>query len=165
LEIPSKVQAGDLVHVPLGLNNSASIYQDTIGYIMQSKKEIPLTGAQKGLVLSITPEGGIIHWSSARPNTSLIDPSCLIGMVKLLPYQDGITLPGDNSDHGSTKIVDSATTAQSETHSAMRHSREVFMAEQPPHIPMPNPPDIQDGEETESNISPDAPAPNREMDE
>jgi hypothetical protein len=30
---------------------------------------------------------------------------------------------------------------------------------------MPNPPDIQDGEETESNISLDAPAPNREIDE
>jgi hypothetical protein len=29
---------------------------------------------------------------------------------------------------------------------------------------MPNPPDIQDGKETESNISLDAPAPNREMD-
>jgi hypothetical protein len=34
LEIPSEVQARDLVRVPLGLNNSASIYQDTIGYIM-----------------------------------------------------------------------------------------------------------------------------------
>jgi hypothetical protein len=30
---------------------------------------------------------------------------------------------------------------------------------------MPNPSDIQDGEETESNISPDAPTPNRETDE
>jgi hypothetical protein len=33
-EIPSKVQAGDLVRFPLGLNNSASIYRDTTGYIM-----------------------------------------------------------------------------------------------------------------------------------
>jgi hypothetical protein len=33
-EIPSKVQAGDLVHFPLGLNNSASIYRDTTGYFM-----------------------------------------------------------------------------------------------------------------------------------
>jgi hypothetical protein len=30
---------------------------------------------------------------------------------------------------------------------------------------MPNPLDIQDGEDTDSNISPNAPAPNREMDE
>jgi hypothetical protein len=64
LEILSKVQDEDLVHFPLGLKNSASIYQDTISYIMQSEQEIPLTGAQKGLVLSITPEGGIFHWLS-----------------------------------------------------------------------------------------------------
>jgi hypothetical protein len=61
--------------------------------------------------------------------------------------------------------MDNAMTILSKTHSAMRHSREVFMAEQPPQIPMPNPLDIQDGEENESNISLDAPAPNREMDE
>jgi hypothetical protein len=86
-------------------------------------------------------------------------------MVELLPYQDGRTLPADNSKHDSTEIVDSAMTAQSGTHSAMRHSREVFMARQPPQIPMPNPPDIKDGEETESNISLDALAPNEETDE
>jgi hypothetical protein len=86
-------------------------------------------------------------------------------MVELLPYQDDITLPTDNSDPGSTKILDSAMTAQSRTNSAMRHSREVFMAGKPPQIPMLNPPDIQDREEIESNISPDAPALNRETDE
>jgi hypothetical protein len=83
---------------------------------MQSEKDIPLTGAQKGLVLSITPEGGIIHWSGARPGTSSTDSSRLVGMVELLPYQDGRTLPADNSDHGSTEIMDSVMTAQSRTH-------------------------------------------------
>jgi hypothetical protein len=132
LEIPSEVQDEDLVRFPLGLKNSASIYQDTISYIMQSEQEIPLMGAQKGLVLSITPEGGIIHWPSAQPDTSSTDPSRLVGMIELLPYQDDRTLPADNNDHGSTKILDSATTAESGAHSATRHSREVFMAEQPP---------------------------------
>jgi hypothetical protein len=61
LEIPFEVQGGDLDHFPLELKNSTSIYQDMISYIMQSKQEIPLTGAQKGLVLSIKPEGGIVH--------------------------------------------------------------------------------------------------------
>ena len=75
-------------------------------------------------------------------------------MVELLPYQDDITLLVDNNDHGSTEILDITMTAESRTHSAMRHSREVFMAGQPPQIPMPNPPDIKDGEETLSNISP-----------
>jgi len=112
-----------------------------------------LTGAQKGLVLSITPEGGIVHWSGARPSTSSSDPFCLVDMVELLPYHDGSTLPADN-DHGSIEILNSVTTAESGTHSAPRHSREVFMAVNPPQIPMPQAPDIQEGEETLSNISP-----------
>ena len=49
----------------LGLKNSASIYQDTIRHLVQSEQEIPLAGAQRGLVLSITPEGGIVHWLGA----------------------------------------------------------------------------------------------------
>jgi hypothetical protein len=91
------------------------------------------------MVLSITPEGGIVHWSGAQHDTSSIDPSRLVGMMELLPYQDGRTLPADNNDHGSMEIVDSTTTAQSRTNSATRHSREVFMAGQPPQIPMPTP--------------------------
>jgi hypothetical protein len=39
------------------------------------------------------------------------------------------------------------------------------MAGHPPEIPMPQAPDIQDGEETLSNISPDPPAPAKETDE
>ena len=86
-------------------------------------------------------------------------------MVGILPYLDGRTLPADNNDHVSTEILDIATTAESKTHSAMRHSREVFMAGQPPQIPMPNPLDIQDGEETLSDISPNTAPPNGETDE
>ena len=122
-------------------------------------------GAQIGLVLSITPEGGIVHWPGARPDTSLTDPSHLVGIVELLPYQDGRTLPVDNNDHGSTEIVDIVMTAESRTHSAMRHSREVFMAGQPSQIPMAYPLDIQDGEEALFDISPDTAPPNRETDE
>ena len=132
---------------------------------MQSKQEIPLMGAQKGLVLSITPEGGIIHWLGARPDISSIDPSRLVGMVELMPYQDDRTLPADNNDHDSIEILDSMMAAESRTHSAMRHSKEVFMARQPPQIPMPNPLDIQDGEEALSDISPDTTPPNGEMNE
>ena len=44
------------------------------------------TGAQRGLVLSITPNGGIIHWPDAWPDTSFIDLSHLVGVVELLPY-------------------------------------------------------------------------------
>ena len=86
-------------------------------------------------------------------------------MVELLPYQDGRTLLADNNDHGSTEILDITTTVESGTHSATRHSGEVFMAGQPPQIPMPNPPDIQDGEEALSDISPDTTPPNGETNE
>ena len=36
LEIPSEVQREDPIHFPLGLKNLASIYQDTISYLLQS---------------------------------------------------------------------------------------------------------------------------------
>jgi len=94
-----------------------------------------------------------------------MDPSHLVSMVELLPHQDDITLLADNNDHGSTEILDITTTVESRTHSAKRHSREVFMAGQPPQIPMPNPPYIQDGEEALSDISPNTAPPNKEMDE
>ena len=84
-------------------------------------------------------------------------------MVELLPYQDGSTLLSDD-DHGSIEILNSVMTAESRNHSAPRHSREVFMAGHPPQIPMPQAPDIQDGEETLWNISPDAPTPENEID-
>ena len=131
---------------------------------MQLEQEIPLIGAQKGLVLSITPEEGIVHWSGARPSTSSIDPSHLVSMVELLPYQDCSTLPADD-DHGSMKVLDSAMTVESGNHSAPRHSREVFMAGHPPKIPMPQAPNIQDGEETLSNIYPDTSTPIEETNE
>jgi hypothetical protein len=57
-------------------------------------------------------------------------------MVELLPYQDGSTLPADDG-HGSTEIPDSTMTVESGMHSAPRHSREVFMVDHPPQIPMP----------------------------
>jgi len=86
-------------------------------------------------------------------------------MVELLPYEDGSTLPADYNDHDSIEILDIAMTIESRTHSAMRHSREVFIAGQPPQIPIPNPPDIQDGEEALSDISPNIAPPNRETNE
>ena len=46
---------------PLGLRNPASAYQELIQDLFRLAQEIPLTGAQKGLVLSITPQGYIVH--------------------------------------------------------------------------------------------------------
>lgn len=87
------------------------------------------------------------------------------GVIELLPYQDDRTLPADNNNHGSTEILDITMIVESGTHLATRHSREVFMARQPPQIPIPNPPDIQDGEEALSDISSDTTPPNGETDD
>lgn len=85
-------------------------------------------------------------------------------MVKLLPYLDGGTLTTDDNHH-SIEILKSVMTVESGTHSAPRHSREVFMVGHPPHIPMPQAPDTEDGDETLSDISLDALPPNGETDE
>jgi hypothetical protein len=138
----SEVQSGNLARFPLGLSNSASIYQDSINHLMQSEQEIPLMGAQTGLVLSITSEDGIVHWPGARLDISSADSSRLVSMVELLPFQDGSTLPTDSDDHDSIEILGIATTIELGMHLTTRHSREVFMAGQPPQIPMPTPPDI-----------------------
>ena len=42
LEVLSKVQFEDQVCFPLRLSNSASTYQDSINYLLQSEQEIPL---------------------------------------------------------------------------------------------------------------------------
>ena len=86
-------------------------------------------------------------------------------MVELLPYIEDRTLPVDNNDHGSIEILDITLTRESKTHSAIRHSREVFIDGQPPQIPMPNPLDIQGEEETLFDISLDTAPPNGETDE
>ena len=52
--------------------------------LMQSDQEIPLTGAQRGLVFSATSEGNIVHWPGVRPFN---DPSVslrLVGMMSQL---------------------------------------------------------------------------------
>jgi len=61
LKIPFEVQAEEPSSFQLGLKNTSLIYQDTINHLMQSQQEIPFIGAQKGLVLSIMPKGGIVH--------------------------------------------------------------------------------------------------------
>jgi len=129
---------------------------------MQSNREIPLLGAQQGLVLSITSEGCIVHWPGTKPLNDSSDPSRLVGMVELMPYQDGSTLPME--DTGSTEILTNTEMAESGTNSVLSHTREVFMLRQPPQIPMPQAPDVQPDDETLSNISADTPAPANETD-
>ena len=122
-----------------------------------------MTGAQKGLILSITPKGSIVDWPGAQPHATSSDPFRLVGMVEILPFQNASTLPSD--EDGSTEILTSITTVESETCTMPSHSREVFMVRQPPQIPMTEAPDIQSGDEDLSNISLDALPPVNETDD
>lgn len=83
-----------------------------------------------------------------------------------LPFQMGTTLPEDNSD-GSTEIMSSASTAESETHSTLlceSSSREVFMMPAPRPLVAPIPPDVQSGDELSDEMTDDEAAPANESD-
>jgi hypothetical protein len=56
---------------PLGLRNTAFTYQDSIQGQVNPVREILLAGAQEGLVLSVTPQGFIVHWPGSRPKMTL----------------------------------------------------------------------------------------------
>ena len=97
---------------------------------MQSDQEIPLTGAQRGLVFSATSEGNIVHWPGVRPFNDPSVSSRLVGMNRMmsrLPFQVGTPLP-IIEEEGSTEILSSALTAESGTNSTVcyAHSREVY---------------------------------------
>lgn len=113
LETPSDVRIKDLSHLPLRFRNATSIFQKLIQHLLQSEQEIPLVGSQKGLVLSITTKGGIIHWPSTRPLATSSDPFRLVGLVEILPYQDGSTFPSE--DNGSIEILASVAIIESKT--------------------------------------------------
>lgn len=84
-------------------------------------------------------------------------------MVELLPYQEGSTLPTE--DMSSTDVLDSVAMAESRTNNTLCHNREVLMVRQPPHIPMPQPPDVQSGDESLSSSSADTPTAAKGTDE
>lgn len=127
---------------------------------MQSDQEIPLTGAQRGLVFSATSEGNIVHWPGVRPFNDPSVSSRLVSMVSRLPFQVSTPLP-IIEEEGSTEILSSASTAESGTNSTVcyAHSREVFMLRQPLQAP-----DVNLGDENLSDISVDAVGPPNESD-
>jgi hypothetical protein len=162
----SEFHLGSLPEVPSpfpqGLRNVASNYQESLQDLVNPAQEIPLTGAQKGLMLSVTPQGYIIHWSSSMPDDTILDSSRLVGMVQILPYQDGDTIRDEDA---TTELLYSTSTAESGTNSRAMHTQEVFMVHARSPLIMPKAPDIRSLDETETNISPDALPPINETDE
>jgi hypothetical protein len=68
-----------------------------------SVREVPLTGAQEGLVLTITPQDYLVHWPVSVSESGDIR---LVDEAAILPYQEGSTLydtdPISNSDNTCT---------------------------------------------------------------
>jgi hypothetical protein len=139
---------------PLGLCNAAFVYQDLLQGWVNRAQEIPLTGAQRGLVLSITLQGFIIHWPRSRLDDSYPNSSQVIAMADIFSYQDGDSLPSD--DHSSMEILKSSDMVESATNRVFVPAQEVFMVCGRSPLHAPTLPDINSDDESPSATSPDA---------
>ncbi|HET8670998.1 MAG TPA: hypothetical protein VFM05_10340 [Candidatus Saccharimonadales bacterium] len=141
---------------PLGFRNAAHIYKELLESNFQSV-EVPLTGAQQGLVLSLTRQGYAVHWPGAKPGEMISDDTRIVGMVEILPFQEG----GAVCEDASTEIIQSVSSAESTMSWVSPISREILMVRQRTPIIRPIQPEILEGEETEEAISDDQqPIPN-----
>jgi hypothetical protein len=96
---PSGNRGPNLVRLPLGFKNTASVYQTSVSRLTLSTldqeeegyEEVPLTGAQQGtwLVLTATLEGKIVHWPGVRLLGDSSNPPRVVATMDLLPYQAG----------------------------------------------------------------------------
>jgi hypothetical protein len=116
-----------------------------------------LTGAQKSLVLTITSQDYIVHWSgsiSEDNNTRLVDATIV------LPYQEGDSI----RDAKASEILNNSNSIEIGMNDRAIRTREVFMVHcsQSPLIP-PEQPDVRSSDESESNISPDAQGDDSEL--
>ena len=118
-------------------------------------------GAQQGLVLSLTKQGYAVHWPGVKPEPKIPDSPRLIGMVEILPYQDGEEICED----GPTEIIGSSSLAESDSSTSGVLAREVFMVRPRSPLVRPQAPDVIEGEETEEVISQDQPPQANETDE
>jgi hypothetical protein len=114
-------------------------------------QRIPLTGAQKGLVLTVTSQYYIVHWPgfiSEDGNTGLVDATIV------LPYQEGDSI---RDAEVSTEILNNSDSTKAGMNDGAIRTREVFMVHcsRSPLIP-PEQPDVRSSDKSESNISPDA---------
>jgi hypothetical protein len=102
-------------------------------------QKLQLTGAQEGLMLTVTPKDCLVHWPGTYPLNSNVQ---LVEEVITLPYQKGSTLRDANT---LTKVLNSQA--------SLVPGREAFMIRRPLPMP-PTAPDVRSSDESESNISP-----------
>jgi hypothetical protein len=111
--------------IPIGLNNMAKSYQDLLPEVAGPVRRIRLIGAQEGLILTMTSQDCLVHWSGPIPRSGNAQ---LVNEIAVLPYQKGSMLYDTNA---STEDINNSSKADIE---AIR-AREVFMVRQSPLIP------------------------------
>jgi hypothetical protein len=137
-----QVSSKKLGHLLTGLNNVAKTYQDSLRGMNGRIQKLQLTGAQEGLMLTVTPEECLVHWPGIYPLNNNVQ---LVEEAITLPYQKGSTLRDANTP---TKVLSSKA--------SLVPDREVFMIRRPLLIP-PTAPDVRSLDESELNISPNVP--------
>jgi hypothetical protein len=105
-------------------------------------QKLQLTGAQEGLMLTVTPEDCLVHWSGTYPLNSNVQ---LVEEAITLPYQKGSTLHNASTP---TKVLSSKA--------SLVPGREAFMIRRTLPMP-PTAPDVRSSDESKSNISPNMP--------
>jgi hypothetical protein len=104
---------------PFGLNNVAKSCQILLQEAAGSVLWVPLVGAQEGLVLTITPQDCLIHWSGSVSGGGDVR---LNNEAMILPYQEGSMLYNTDT---SVEIINNSNGAVTDAKAA--HVQEVFM--------------------------------------
>ena len=106
---------------------------------------MPLKGAQEGLVLTITSQDYIVHWTGSIPEDS---GTQLVGtmMTTILPYQEGDSI---YDLEASTKDINNSDSTETNADDRTTHAREVFVIRCPrsPLVP-PEAPDVRSSDES-----------------
>jgi hypothetical protein len=140
---PSENYGPSLARFPLGLKNTASVYQTAVSRlmpstpIMEEEEEVPPIGSQQVLVLIAMSEGRIIHRQGVHLLGNPSNSSRVVGMIGSLPHKVRDTL---------SAIVEAMTTELCTDPSKVScsHSRDVLYI-----------PDINEEHKEEANHTPE----------
>ena len=105
----------------------ATSYQAQLERSIDPVLKMPLKGAQKGLVLTITSQDCIVHWPGSVPednSTLLVDTT----MTMVLPYQDGDSI---YDPEASNEVLNNSDSVEADVNNRTLHTREVFMVRRP----------------------------------
>ena len=105
----------------------AKSYQARLEGSLNPVLRMPLKGAQKGLVLTITSQDCIVHWPGSVPKDS---GTQLVGntTTTILPYQEGDSICDLEA---STEVINNSNSMETNADDRTTHAREVFMIRRP----------------------------------